>query len=213
MRLRLPSAGAVLIVLACARGAAGQPAPSPRPPPSPLLESVKAAAGAAAGLAVHEGGHVMMALALGAHPHTHRAYIGGAPFFAIVHRGVLSPKREFGIAAAGFWVQELTNERLLARRTALRGHRAPFATGLFAFNELTSIGYGIVALARVGPASDRVIDTRAMAGALRVNEPLVGGFILAPALIDGYRYFHPDSRWARWASRFAKTGTVFLLFR
>jgi hypothetical protein len=217
---QLRAIGVIVAILGSAGPAAGQlhssqtSAPArPASPSAHLLDGLKVAAGGVLGLALHESGHVMMGLAFNAHPHTHRAYIGGLPFFAIVHRGGLSPTREYAIAAAGFWMQGMTNERLLAQRAAPGATRATLSTGVFAFNELASLGYGIVALARAGPATDRVIDTRGMAHALHVNEPLIGGLILAPALIDGYRYLHPDVRWAKWASRVAKTGTVLLLLK
>jgi hypothetical protein len=204
-------------MLVAGRPAAGQQqAPEPVAPSTRLFDGLKFLAGGAMGLAIHESGHFMVDLAFDAHPHFHHAYLGSLPFFAIVHRGNLSPRREFVIAAAGFWMQDVASERLLMRRPSLRSTHAPFTKGEFAFDELTSIGYGILALARAGPkpgSSDRVIDTRGMASAVHVSEPLVGGLVLTPALLDGYRYFHPDARWAKWASRIAKTGTVLLLLK
>jgi hypothetical protein len=50
-----------------------------------------------------------------------------------------------------------------------------------------------------------------MAAALSIPEPWVGGMILAPAALDTWRYFHPDSRWARWSSRVIKAGLVVLV--
>ena len=37
--------------------------------------------------------------------------------------------------------------------------------------------------------------------------------VLVPALLDAYRYFNPDARWAAWASRGAKMGSVLLVLR
>ena len=42
-------------------------------------------------------------------------------------------------------------------------------------------------------------------------EPVVGAFVLAPAVLDGYRYLHPDTRWAKWGSRRAKILSVVLV--
>src|SRR5262249_37180302 len=105
---------------------------------------VKFLAGAALALAAHEGGHVAFDFAFGARPHLARVEFGGIPFFAIEHRNDLSPRREFTIDSAGFWVQESVDEVLLTRRPMLRDEHAPIAAGVMAFNILTSIGYGTV---------------------------------------------------------------------
>jgi hypothetical protein len=114
------------------------------------------------------------------------------------------------VSSAGFWVQEATNEWLLTRRPRLRGEHAPLAKGVFAFNVLNSIGYSAVAFAKAGP-SER--DTRGMAIGSGVDERAIGAIVLAPALIDAYRYFRPESRWAMWASRIAKAGSVLLVMK
>jgi hypothetical protein len=132
------------------------------------------------------------------------------PFFAIEHRANLSPRREFTVSSAGFWIQEGGNEWLLTRHPRLRQEHAPFAKGLFAFNVLTSVGYGIVAFARAGP-SER--DTRSMAASTGVDEPVVGAIVLVPAVLDGWRYYKPGARWATWASRLAKIGSVLLVIK
>ena len=56
-------------------------------------------------------------------------------------------------------------------------------------------------------------DTYWMADSLQVDERWVGAIILAPAVFDAYRYFRPDSRWAKWASRTAKLSLVLLVIR
>ena len=212
--IRLRSVGAVCIValLASRPAVAQSPATAPPPPSSRVVDGLKFLAGGVIGLATHESGHLLVDLAFDAHPRFHRTHLGGVPFFAIVHRGELSPRREFVIAAAGFWMQDATSEWMLARRPSLRSTHAPFTKGEFAFDEISSIGYGIVALANAGP-SGNLVDTRGMANAAHVSEPFVGGLVLAPAVLDGYRYFHPDARWAKWASRIAKAGTVVLLLK
>ena len=45
-----------------------------------------------------------------------------------------------------------------------------------------------------------------------VPEPVAGVIILAPALLDWYRYEHGDARPARWASRSAKLASILLTF-
>ena len=166
-------------------------------------------AGAAAGLAMHEAGHVTTAVAFGAAPGVKKVSFAGIPFFAITHR-TLSPAREFVVASAGFWVQETSSEILLTRVPNLRAQHAPFAKGLLVFNTLTSVAYAGAAFARVGP-DER--DTRGMAVAARLREPWIGGVVLAPAVLDAARYYKPEMRWLRWASRASKVAGALLVVR
>ena len=166
-------------------------------------------AGAAAGLAMHEAGHVAAGVSVGAAPGVRKVSFGGIPFFAITHRTV-SPAREFVISSAGFWAQHASSEILLTRAPNLRATRAPFAKGLLAFNALTSAAYAGAAFTRVGP-DER--DTRGMAVAARLREPWIGGVVLAPAMLDAARYYKPEMRWLRWASRASKVAGVWLVLR
>jgi hypothetical protein len=166
-------------------------------------------AGGALALGAHEGGHLVFDGIFDAHPSVEAVHFGPIPFFAIAHRSGLSPRREFTISSAGFWVQEGTNEWILAARPDLRHEHAPFVKGILAFNILTSIGYGTVAFAKAGPFER---DTRGMSE-LGVPEPAIGAFVIAPALLDAYRYFHPESTWAKWAARAAKVGGVMLVLK
>jgi hypothetical protein len=166
--------------------------------------------GAAAGLGAHESGHLLFDGIFDAHPRVKKVSFHGIPFFAITHDPGLSPRREFVIDSAGFWVQEATNELLLSRRPNLRRERAPFAKGVFAFNVGTSIAYAGAAFARTGPFER---DTRGMAEALRWKEPYIGVLILIPAVLDLVRFYHPEQRWAAWGSRAAKIGGVALIVR
>jgi hypothetical protein len=166
--------------------------------------------GAAAGLGAHEGGHLLFDVIFDADPGIRKVDFHGIPFFAITHRADVSRRREFTIASAGFWMQHAGSEWLLTTRPRLRHERAPFAKGLLAFNVLASVAYAGAAFARTGPVER---DTRGMAVAARIDEPWIGGVILAPAVFDGWRYFDPDARWPVWASRAAKVGAVLLLLR
>ena len=157
---------------------------------------------------MHEGGHLVFDAAFDASPRIEGVHFGPVPFFAITHRGDLSPRREFMISSAGFWMQDLSSEWLLTRRPPLREARAPFAKGVLAFNVLNSAGYAGVALARAGPFER---DTRGMAGSIGVDERAIGALVLAPAVLDAIRYFKPEARWAKWASRAAKAGSVLLV--
>jgi hypothetical protein len=166
-------------------------------------------AGGALGLGLHEGGHLLMASVFGADPGIKRVSFGPLPFFAITHTEV-TPAREYAIAAAGFWVQHASSEWLLTRRPGLRHQQAPLAKGLLAFNVLASAAYATAAFGTFGPYER---DTRAMADALEVDEPWVGAMILAPAVLDTWRYLKPESRWAAWTSRVLKVGAVLIVIR
>lgn len=164
--------------------------------------------GATAVLAMHEAGHVAADVSFGAAPGVKKVSFGGIPFFAITH-GALSPAREFVVASAGFWVQEASSELLLTQAPNLRAQDAPFAEGLLVFNTLTSVAYA-GAGSRASP-DER--DTRGMAVAARLHEPWIGAVVLVPAALDAARYYKPEMRWLRWASRASKVAGVLLVLR
>jgi hypothetical protein len=166
-------------------------------------------AGGAIALGAHEGGHLVFDGIFDADAHVESVHFGPIPFFAIAHRTGLSPRREFTISSAGFWVQEGSNEWILGAHPDLRHEHAPLVKGIFAFNVLTSIGYGTVAFAKAGPFER---DTRGMSQ-IGVSEPAIGAIVIAPALLDAYRYFHPESKWAKWAARAVKAGGVLLVLK
>ncbi|HEY7441844.1 MAG TPA: hypothetical protein VH701_05455 [Vicinamibacterales bacterium] len=166
--------------------------------------------GAAAGLGAHEAGHLLFGAILGADPSIKAVDFGGIPFFALTHRPDLSPRREFTVSAAGFWMQHATSELVLTRHPRLRDEHEPFRKGVLAFNVLTSVGYSAAAMAKAGPYER---DTRAIGDALELSERWVGVMVLAPAVLDAYRYFKPDSRWAAWSSRAMKVGWVILVLK
>lgn len=187
-------------------------APADVPAPSDdsrLEDAARFLVGAALGLAAHEAGHVISGAIFGADPGVKPISYGRVPFFAITHDTV-SPAREYTIAASGFFVQHATSEWVLSRRPGLRGEHAPYAKGMLAFNVLTSTVYATAAFGRLGPPER---DTLAMAEALDVGEPLVGAMILAPAVVDTWRYFKPESKWAPWVSRALKVGAVLVVVR
>jgi hypothetical protein len=166
--------------------------------------------GGAVGLAAHESGHLLFDAIFGAHAGVQGVSFHGIPFFAITHDNGLPSRQEFVIDSAGFWVQEGTNEWILSTRPGLRHESAPFTKGVVAFNVLASFAYAGAAFARTGPVER---DTRGMADALGWKEPYVGLLILAPAVLDMVRYYHPDARWAVWGSRGAKMFGVVLVFK
>lgn len=166
--------------------------------------------GAAAGLGAHEAGHLLFGAILEADPSIKAVDFGGIPFFALTHRPGLSPRREFTVSAAGFWMQHATSELVLTRHPRLRDEREPFRKGVLAFNVLTSVGYSAAAMAKAGPYER---DTRAISDALEISERWVGVMVLVPAVLDAYRYFKPNSRWATWSSRAMKVGWVMLVLK
>jgi hypothetical protein len=189
---------------------AGQTQPSPASDEHHVVDSVKLVTGAVLALAIHEGGHLVFDAAFDARPRMTGVRFGPFPFFAVTHRADLSPRREFAISSAGFWMQDLSSEWLLTKRPSLREAHAPFAKGVLAFNILNSAGYAGVALARAGPFER---DTRGMADSIGVDERAIAAVVLAPAVLDAIRYFKPEARWAKWASRAAKVGSVLLVIR
>jgi hypothetical protein len=161
--------------------------------------------GAAVGFLAHEGGHLLFDVVFDADPGVKRVSFAGIPFFAITHDEAVTPRQEYVISSAGFWVQHATSEWILSSRPNLRQSRAPFLKGWLAWNVLASAAYSTAAFGRFGPAER---DTRGMAQSLGIAEPWVGGMILAPAVLDAWRYARPDSRVARWTSRAVKVGLV-----
>ena len=81
---------------------------------------------------------------------------------------------------------------------------------MFAFNVLASVAYAGAAFAKTGPEER---DTRGMAASSRMDERWIGALVLAPALLDGWRYYHPDAKWAAWSSRGVKIGMVVMVVR
>jgi hypothetical protein len=167
-------------------------------------------AGGVTGLLIHEAGHVGLAAAVGARPQVKGIKAGAIPFFAITHDAA-SRRQEYAVSSAGLWAQYASAEWMLTRQPDLRRESAPFLKGIFAFHLVTSAVYGAAGLARVGPPER---DTRGMAlslGDAGVSERAIGAFVLAPAVLDVYRYYRPQSSWARWASRGLKVASVALV--
>jgi len=166
--------------------------------------------GALIGLGAHEAGHLLFDVGFDADPSLKRVDFHGIPFFAITHRPDLSPRRELAVSSAGFWVQHAGSEWILTRRSALRDEAAPLLKGILAFNVAASAAYAGAAFARTGPYER---DTRGIADATGIDERWVGTLLLAPAALDAWRYFHPQSKRAAWASRGVKIGMLLLMVR
>jgi hypothetical protein len=200
------------VLLAASSSATAQEAPMEQNTSSehPTASIPLFLAGAAIGLAAHESGHLFFDAIFDAHPGTKKVSFHGIPFFAITHDSSMSDRKEFTIDSAGFWVQQATNEILLTRDPQLRRNASPLTKGVFAFNVLASVAYSTAAFARTGPVER---DTRGMAEAIKWKEPWIGALVLAPAVLDAIRYYHPDAKWAAWGSRGMKVGMVLLVIR
>ena len=166
-------------------------------------------AGAAAGFATHEAGHLVLDLGFGARPHLEGVDFHGIPFFAIGHEPVPA-RQEALISWAGFATQHAGSEWILTREPRLRDRRAPLRNGFLVFHVLCSAAYGVGAFGKTGPAER---DTRGIALSVDVDERWIGVLVVAPAALDTYRYFHPEARWAPWASRALKLGLAVLVLK
>ena len=177
--------------------------------PSVVKRAVTFLAGGAAGLAIHESGHVITGWAFGANPRIQGLQSGPVPFFVIAHDPV-TRREEFVISSAGFWAGHAASEWILSTRPNLAHEPAPFLKGVMAFTVGTSVVYSVAAFARSGPPER---DTRGMAVSLGhdgIPEPVIGAIVLAPAVLDSYRLLRPGSKWAKWTSRGVKIAAVVL---
>ena len=166
--------------------------------------------GGAAGLAIHETGHLVANWAFDEKVVVKKVDYKGIPFFALSHAPDLSPRREYVVSSAGFWAQYLYSEQILTHHPDLRHEQSPFRKGMLTFHVVTSLVYAGAALAKTGPVER---DTRGMAVSRRIDERWIGMLVLVPAVLDVYRYFNPDARWAAWTSRGVKMGSVALVLK
>jgi hypothetical protein len=198
-----------MVLLASAAGPAMAQGRSAGSNPSAAKKTLLFLGGAAAGLGIHESGHLIFAAAFGAHPSVDPIRFGGIPFFAIGHDAV-TRRREFVISSAGLWMQAGSAEWVLTRHPRLRDENAPALKGLLAFHLVTSGIYATAAFGRIGPAERDTLGLAESLGRDGVPEPVVGILVLAPAALDAYRYLRPGSGWAKWASRGTKVLAVVL---
>jgi hypothetical protein len=178
--------------------------------PAESAKPLRFLGGAAIAFGLHEMAHVAADLSAGATPQVKRVEFHGIPFFAITPEGNLSRRQQFVIASAGFWAQHAGNEWILSREPRLRERSAPVRKGMLAFNVLASVAYAGAAFARTGPIER---DTLGMAEGARMDERVLGTFLLVPAVLDTVRYYKPGAKWAVWVSRGAKIGLVLLVVR
>jgi hypothetical protein len=176
--------------------------------PVPLKDLPAFLGGALVGLVIHESGHYAMERALGADPYVKHVEGAGIPFFAVSYRNSVSPKQEYAITSAGFWMQHAMSEAILAKYPRVWQEAPPSVRGAFAFHLVTSLIYAYAALAKSGPPER---DTLGMAHGLGISERWVGLAVFLPAALDLYRSLHPNVPWATWTSRGVKIGFVFAL--
>jgi hypothetical protein len=193
----------VLLLIVDAIPAAGQEA-------SAASRFGKVLLGGAAGLGLHEGGHLVANWAFEEKVNIKKVDYKGIPFFALSHAPDLSPRREYVVSSAGFWTQFLYSEQILTHHPNLKDEPSPFRKGMLTFHVVTSLVYSGAAFGKTGPVER---DTRGMASSRRIDERWIGAMVLVPALLDMYRYFNPDARWATWTSRGVKMGSVALVIR
>jgi hypothetical protein len=166
--------------------------------------------GGAAGLGLHEAGHIVANWAFEEKVKIKKVDYKGIPFFALSHAPDLSPRREYVVSSAGLWTQYLYSEQILTHHPNLKNEESPFRKGMLAFHVVTSLVYSGAAFGKTGPVER---DTRGMASSRRIDERWIGAMVLAPALLDMYRYFNPEARWATWTSRGVKMGSVVLVLK
>ena len=157
--------------------------------------------GAFTGFLGHECGHLIANTALNTNFHLKAVNFAVIPFFTIEPGRELSPREHYITASAGFNAQHIIIEWLLVRHPNLRQENKPFLKGLGTFNFWLTAGYAATAFAGYGP-NER--DTKGMADSLGWSEESIGVLILAPTLLDAYRYKHPKAKWAKHASRITK---------
>jgi hypothetical protein len=202
MGLRCAARCMILMLLAAS--------PALAQPESDASRFGKVVLGGVAGLGLHEGGHLVANWAFEERVKITKVDYKGIPFFALSHAPDLSPRREYVVSSAGFWAQYLYSEQILTHHPNLKDEQSPFRKGMLTFHVVASLVYSSAAFGRTGPLER---DTRGMASSRRIDERWIGGIVLAPALLDIYRYFNPDARWATWTSRGVKMGSVALVIK
>jgi len=183
------------------------------------------AAGAFSGFLLHEAGHLFANLIQGNVPKFQGIWgFGFIPFFTIAPRIYCEdgrcykddgsefwsgPRGKFAITSAGYNVQHLTDEIMLSRTPNLRYQVAPFRKGLLTFNVLLSVGYALAALTTIENPQG---DLSTSAKLIGFHHAYYASMLLIPAMLDTYRYFRTESKWAPWVSRTGKVAVVGLVF-
>ena len=153
--------------------------------------------GAGVGLVVHESGHLLFDAALNTEPKIVGVKLGPFPFFAIEPTRVRNNQQRYVIAQAGTMMESIYSEAILQADPHIREQKHAFLKGMLLFHVVLDAGYAITGLAGIGPAQS---DVNTMSRALGVPPWGIGIMLMVPAVVDTYRYFMPESRWAPWVS-------------
>lgn len=174
----------------------------------------------------HESGHVGANLMMGNVPRLEGLFaVGFIPFFAIAPgidcREEVCVKRngdrfaggrrgKYFIVTGGFNVQHFTNELILTADPNLRAKRAPFRKGMLLFNVFLSWLYASSAWTGL---QDPHGDLGGAANTAGINEIALSFALLAPTIVDTYRYFVPSgAHWSAWVARGTKAGFLGINF-
>ncbi len=182
-------------------------------------------AGAATGFLTHEAGHLLANWAYQNRPDFVGITAAGfIPFFAISPdidcgasgcttrtgaRFAGGRRGKYFISTAGFLVGHLSSEIILGTEPCLRFRQAPFKTGWLAFNILLSVGYALASASEIEVSHG---DAGGAAAAAGLDRRVFAAVLLAPALLDAYRFWWPGSAWVPWASRGGKAAMVGVAF-
>ncbi|MGH7293853.1 MAG: hypothetical protein ACRELB_02915 [Polyangiaceae bacterium] len=202
---------------------AALPAPPivvPDPRPRPVVDFPSAMlflGGAATGLALHETGHVVMNLAYGNVPGLGAVSYGRAiPWFYIDARLTLRDgvyyKRDgsvfrggarvyYYINMAGFLVQNIGADIILASHPRLRYEHAPFEEGVFWMDVGLSIGYAAASFAGI---EDPHGDISGGARHSQYPHQFIASMVMTSGVLDMFCYLFPDNDMLLWLSRSAK---------
>lgn len=192
-----------------------------------ISEYARFTAGALTAFVIHETAHAVVAVSFGLRPSFEIRH-KPVPFVVVTYDWVpvKSPsgdvayyidrdgnpvsnwgQKQFVIASAGINSQNIASEWILTAHPRIHDESRPFLKGMLAFNILTSVGYALVG--RKDPDG----DLRGMSEALKVNDVVIGGIVLLPAVLDLFRYYHPDLHWIPWIDRGTKGYLLGLSFR
>ena len=155
------------------------------------------AAGFASSILVHEGGHVVASLAMGARPSF--GLDAGRPTVYSGIDAVRDPERQFVFSAAGLTVQTLLDELVLDMPHDAGTSAGPFERGVLAGGIATTLFY--ITLGRTGSVSD--VDYMARTSSLSKTQ--ISAIYGGAAALHVWRIFR-DQRYARFFAHPAAMG-------
>ena len=90
---------------------------------------------------------------------------------------------------------------------------------MFRFYLTTLFAVASALLLSSSPVFGQIGNSGSIEGTLKdpsgaaVPERAIAVIVLAPAVLEAYRYFRPESAWARWAMRAVEAGSVLLVIK